>query len=211
MKPIGKTLCVFFAITLSLAGQTSVPKTTAETEGPAMLPGFFNTTVGFTIGTYKSPDSRFNEVYGANTSLQFGLNLLRTLIDIRGFQVDLSLEARTLSKTGKATLSGEEAKLSLIPLTAAGRLLYQAKSSFRSSGPAATGTTTRRRASSPAPRTGPADITSRGVCSSSYPAWISSGSISTTSTRRSSPRPMRDPSSLGAPSTASALTSDSTS
>jgi opacity protein-like surface antigen len=127
MKQICAALIAVLAITLSLAGQASAPKTTAETAGPAMPPGFFNTTVGFTIGTYKSPDSRFNEVYGANTSSQFGLNLSRTLLDYRGFQVDLSLEARTLSKTGQATLSGEEAKISLMPLTAAGRLLYRTK------------------------------------------------------------------------------------
>jgi hypothetical protein len=109
------------------APKAEVVAPAAEGEAGAMPPGFYNMSVGVLLGTHKSSDTRFQDVYGADTALQFGLNLSRTLIYVRGFQVDLSLEARTLSKTGKATLSGEEAKISLIPLTAAGRLLFQTK------------------------------------------------------------------------------------
>ena len=109
------------------APKAEVVAPAAEAEAGAMPPGFYNTSVGVLLGTHRSPDTRFQEVYGANTSLQFGLDLSRTLLYVRGFQVDLSLEARSLMKTGKATLSGEQAKISLIPLTAAGRLLYQTK------------------------------------------------------------------------------------
>ncbi len=135
MKQICALLSCILAITLSLAGQVpgSDPareenrQATAETEGSSAPKGFYNTTVGFLIGTYKSPDSRFGEVYGDKTSLQYGLNLSRTLFDIKGFQIDLSFEARAFRKTGKATLSGEATKISMIPLTLAGRLSFPTK------------------------------------------------------------------------------------
>jgi outer membrane protein W len=135
MKQIQALLGSILLITLSLAGQVpgSDPageenrQATAENEGSSMAVGFFNTTVGFLIGTYNSPDSRFGEVYGDKTSLQYGLNLSRILFDIKGFQIDLSLEARALRRTGKATLSGDEAKFTMIPLTLAGRLQYRTK------------------------------------------------------------------------------------
>jgi hypothetical protein len=113
-----------------------VPKTkpvqkeeAAETaaEGLKYPPGFYNTTAGFTIGTYRSPDDRFKEVYGTQTDVQFGINLSRTLLYLKGFQFDLSFEARLFSKTGKSTLSGDEATFRMIPLTLGGRLLYQTK------------------------------------------------------------------------------------
>jgi hypothetical protein len=106
-------------VSLSLAAQAPA------TENQKAIPGFYNTTVGIQLGTYRSPDSRFQEVYGNKTSLQPGLNLTRTLLYVQGFQVDLSLEAREFSRTGAATLGGEQTKISVIPLSAAGRLLYQ--------------------------------------------------------------------------------------
>lgn len=104
-----------------------VSETTGKIEGSEVPPGFFNTTVGLLIGSYKSPDSRFKEVYGDKTSFQYGLNLSRILFDIKGFQVDVSLEARAYGITGKATLSGDETKFRMIPVTFAGRLLFQTK------------------------------------------------------------------------------------
>jgi hypothetical protein len=98
-----------------------------ETEGPAMPAGFCNTTIGFLIGSYKSPDSRFREVYGNKTAIQYGIDLSRSLFYYKGVELDASLEARTFSTTGKATLSGDEAKFSMIPLTVAGRILVQTK------------------------------------------------------------------------------------
>jgi len=135
MKQICALLSFILAITLSLAGQVpgSNPageenrQAATETGGSSMPLGFFNTTVGFLIGTHKSPDNRFGEVYGNKASLQFGLNLSRILLDMKGFQIDLSLEARLLRRTGKATLSGEGTKITMIPLTVAGRLQYRTK------------------------------------------------------------------------------------
>jgi outer membrane protein W len=135
MKQICTLLSFILAITLSLAGQVpgSDPaseenrQAATETGGSSMPVDFFNTTVGFLIGTHKSPDNRFGEVFGDKTSLQYGLNLSRILFDLKGFQIDLSLEARLLRRTGKATLSGDATKLSMFPLTLAGRLQYQTK------------------------------------------------------------------------------------
>jgi len=98
-----------------------------EAEGPTIAPGFYNTTAGIMIGTYKNDSGRFDEVYGSGTSIQYGINLSRTLLYFRGFQLDVSGEARTISKTGQSTLSGDEAKFSMIPLSLAGRLLFQTK------------------------------------------------------------------------------------
>jgi hypothetical protein len=96
----------------------------AKTEWPE---GFKNTTIGVFGGTYTSPSSDFQEVYGSETTIQYGLNLTRTLLNAKGFQIDASFELRTFSKTGQATMSGDEAKLVLTPVTIAGRLLYQTK------------------------------------------------------------------------------------
>ena len=103
------------------------PETGTEAERPEYPPGFYNTTAGFMIGTYKSPDGRFQEVYGTQTDVQFGIDLSRTILYLKGFQFDLSFETRLFSKTGKSTLSGDETKFRMIPLTLGGRLLYQTK------------------------------------------------------------------------------------
>ena len=98
----------------------------ASTE-PAGEPVVYNTMVGVMGGSYKNNSARFGEVYGTGTSLQFGVSLSRTLVNVSGFCLDVSGEARLVSKTGKATLSGEEAKISIYPLSLAGRLLYQTR------------------------------------------------------------------------------------
>ncbi len=135
MKRISAAFVAILVISVSLAGQVPASgpaggearATNPETESAASLPGFYNTTVGILIGTHKSPDSRFGEVFGDKTSLQFGLDLSRTLFYLKGFEVDVSFEARSITKTGQATLSGDETKLSMVPLTVAGLLLYPTK------------------------------------------------------------------------------------
>jgi len=109
------------------APKEEVETPAAEAEGPMIGPGFYNTTAGIMIGTYKNDSGRFDEVYGSGTAIQYGINLSRMLLYFRGFQLDISGEARTLSKTGQSTLSEDEAKFSMIPLSLAGRLLFQTK------------------------------------------------------------------------------------
>jgi hypothetical protein len=103
------------------------PARAEESADVPMPVGFKNTTIGVFGGTYSNPSSDFQEVYGSESTLQYGLNLTRTLLNAKGFQIDASFELRTFSKTGQATLSGDEAKIVLTPVTIAGRLLYQAK------------------------------------------------------------------------------------
>ena len=124
-KPAGKAEPAPRAVIAAPRVQTSEPRVTA-TE-PAGEPVFYNTMVGIMGGSYKNDSPRFGEVYGTGTSLQFGVGLSRTLVNVSGFCLDVSGEARLLSKTGKATLSGEEAKISIYPLSLAGRLLYQTR------------------------------------------------------------------------------------
>ncbi len=101
--------------------------TAPEATKPAGPPGFYNTTVGAMAGSYRSDSSRFREIYGSGTSVQFGLNLSRTLLYYGGLQLDLSVEARLVSKTGKSTLLSQETKIKMYPISLAGRLLYQTK------------------------------------------------------------------------------------
>lgn len=96
----------------------------AEKAWPA---GFKNMTFAVFGGSYSSASVDFKEVYGGETALQYGLNLTRTFLYAKGFQVDGTLELRTFSKTGKATLSGDEAKFTMTPFTIGARFLYQAK------------------------------------------------------------------------------------
>ena len=106
------------------AARREAPIETAESNWPR---GFYNTTFGIFGGSYSSPSADFADVYGTDASFQYGLNLTRTLLYVKGFQVDATFELRTYSKTGKSTLSGDEAKFTMTPITIGGRILYQAK------------------------------------------------------------------------------------
>jgi hypothetical protein len=100
----------------------------AQAAEPAPRPVLYNTTFGIMAGSYRSDSSRFREVYGSRTSVQLGLNLSRTVLRLGSFLLDASFEARTISRTGKATLTGEKAKISIFPLSLGARLLFQTKS-----------------------------------------------------------------------------------
>jgi hypothetical protein len=115
------------AETVKPASAEVVKTPAAETPGPAAGPVFYNTMVGVMAGSYKNDSPRYSEVYGSGTSVQFGLNLSRALVHIGGFHLDVSGEARMISKSGHATLSGEEAKITIYPLSVAGLLVYDTK------------------------------------------------------------------------------------
>jgi len=106
--------------------KTAAPKEEQESE-ETKYPGFFNTTIGFTVGTYQNPSSDFREIYGSETDLQYGLNLTRTLGYYQGLQLDASLGVRTYSKNGSSTLDQTPTKFSMTPITLAGHILYQTK------------------------------------------------------------------------------------
>lgn len=100
----------------------------AVREEAAPKENFYNTMIGFSVGSYKIPDARFAEIYKDEASPIYGLNLSRTLVSLGNFQFDISAEARLYQKTGAATVSQEEAKFSLKPIISiAPRLLFQTK------------------------------------------------------------------------------------
>jgi opacity protein-like surface antigen len=108
-------------------GAVRTTRPEAEPAAAGSRPLFFNTTVGVMAGSYKNDSDRFSEVYGGDTSFQFGLNFTRALVYFRGLHLDVSGEARMISKTGRATLSGDEAKIRIFPLTLAAILAYDMK------------------------------------------------------------------------------------
>jgi hypothetical protein len=100
----------------------------AVREEAAPKENFYNTMVGFSVGSYKIPDARFAEIYKDEASPIYGLNLSRTLVSLGNFQFDISAEARMYQKTGAATVSQEEAIFSLSPIISiAPRLLFQTR------------------------------------------------------------------------------------
>ena len=105
-------------------GVEQVPEAVA---GEKPIEGFRNTAAGFMVGSYQIPADRFQEVYGSETELIYGLNFSRTLLAYKRLQLDCSLEVRTYSKTGASTLTQDEAKFSMTPVSLAGRVLYQTK------------------------------------------------------------------------------------
>ena len=86
-----------------------------------------NTTVGFTVSSYQIPSDRYQAVYGSGARIIYGLNLSRTILTTGGFQLDLSLEGRTFSKSGVSTLDQTPAKLTMTPIALAGRFLYETR------------------------------------------------------------------------------------
>ncbi|OGD20234.1 MAG: hypothetical protein A2W03_07985 [Candidatus Aminicenantes bacterium RBG_16_63_16] len=124
-KPVGEAKPAPKVEIAAPAAKTAAPQ--AKIKEPAGGPVFYNTTVGLMGGSYKNDSERFGEVYGSGTSIQFGLNLSRTLLYVKGFHLDVSGEARLVSKSGKATLSGDEAKIRIYPLTVAALLMFDTK------------------------------------------------------------------------------------
>lgn len=106
--------------------KAAAPKEAQESK-ETLYPGFYNTTIGFTVGTYQNPSSDFREIYGSETDMQYGLNLTRTLGYYQSFQLDASLGVRTYSKNGSSTLDQTPTKFSMTPITLAGHILYQTK------------------------------------------------------------------------------------
>ncbi len=109
------------------AQRPAVEEAPAAAEEKPWPQGFYNMSFAVFGGTYSNTGQDFTDVYGSETSLQYGLNLTRTLLYAGGFQVDATAELRTFSKTGKATLTGDESTFSMTPFAIGGRILYQTK------------------------------------------------------------------------------------
>ncbi len=87
---------------------------------------FYNTMIGLSAGSYRISDERYQEVYPGSGAI-YGLSLSRVLFSSQRLDFDISLEARTFSKTGASTVTQEESKFSVTPLSAAARCLFRTK------------------------------------------------------------------------------------
>lgn len=87
---------------------------------------FFNSVVGLSVGSYRISDERYQEVYPGSDKI-YGLSLSRVLFSYQRLDFDISLEARTFSKTGASTVTQEESKFTVTPLSAAARCLVRTK------------------------------------------------------------------------------------
>lgn len=116
-----KKTIVIFASALCLSG---VLASNALSQQPENL---YPTMIGLTAASYQIPDGGFAEVYGSKAQLIYGLNLSQTILHYRGWDVDLSLEGRTYSRSGASTLDQTSTKFSMTPISLAARVLYETK------------------------------------------------------------------------------------
>ncbi len=123
-RPFAAGLLVLAFTVPTAFGRSATGQSVPQSGEPS---GFRNMTFALFGGSYSNPSPDFKDIYGGRTAVQFGLNLTRTLLRVGGFQVDATFELRTLSKSGKSTVSAEDTMLSLTPISVGGRLLYQMK------------------------------------------------------------------------------------
>lgn len=75
-----------------------------------------NTLIGFSWGGYQIPTDLFNQVYGTGGSI-FAFDLSRIVFSKKNTNLALSLEGRYYSKTGASTVTKEETKFSIYPVS----------------------------------------------------------------------------------------------
>ncbi|MGB8953143.1 MAG: AMIN domain-containing protein [Candidatus Aminicenantales bacterium] len=85
-----------------------------------------NTMIGISVGSYKISDERFQEVYPGSSAI-YGFHLSRVLFSCQDIDFDLSLEAKIFSKTGASTVTLEESKFSITPISIGARCLWNSK------------------------------------------------------------------------------------
>jgi hypothetical protein len=85
---------------------------------------FGNTLFAISTGLYTVNDPLYHQIYGGAESGIFGLELSRMIAQSRNFYVGLAIGGRRYSKTGFATITKEEAKFSLTPISVSARFLW---------------------------------------------------------------------------------------
>ncbi|MGD8537076.1 MAG: AMIN domain-containing protein [Candidatus Aminicenantes bacterium] len=85
---------------------------------------FGNTLFAASAGLYTVNDFLFHQIYGGEDSGIFGLELSRMLVQSRNFHMGLAVAGRRFSKTGYSTVTEEEAKFSLTPISVSARFLW---------------------------------------------------------------------------------------
>jgi hypothetical protein len=104
----------------------------AETTEPGTAEGgdrelFASTMIGMDYGSYLIPDTKFQEIYGPDSKMIFGLSLSQTLMRIKGLSFDVEGSIRFYSKTGASVGDADPATFKMTPISLAGRLNYQWK------------------------------------------------------------------------------------
>lgn len=85
---------------------------------------FGNTLFALAAGLYTVKDPLYHPIYGGEDAGIFGIELSRMIIQNRNFHVGLAVAGRRYSKTGFATVTKEETKFSLQPITVSARFLW---------------------------------------------------------------------------------------
>ncbi len=85
---------------------------------------FGNTLLALSAGIYSIADPVFHQIYGGEDGGIFGLELSRMIIQSRNFHVGLAVAGRRYSKTGFSTITKEDTKFSLTPITVSARFLW---------------------------------------------------------------------------------------
>lgn len=85
---------------------------------------FGNTLFAVSAGLFSIADPVFHQIYGGEDGGIFGLELSRMIIRSRNFHVGLAVAGRRYSKTGFSTITKEDTKFSLTPITVSARFLW---------------------------------------------------------------------------------------
>jgi len=93
---------------------------------PVVKKGRVNTMIGLSLGSHKISDERFQEVYPGR-ALVYGLHLSRTLFSAGDFDFALSVDGKIFSKAGAATVTEEEARFTMTPLSIGASLIWNSK------------------------------------------------------------------------------------
>jgi len=86
-----------------------------------------NTLIGFFIGNYNVSSRRFRQIYGKSGSI-YGLDFTRIILTRNVHNFGLSIEARRFAKTGHSTITQDETKIILTPISIDTKYLIRIKS-----------------------------------------------------------------------------------
>jgi hypothetical protein len=85
---------------------------------------FGNTLFAISAGLYSVNDPIYHQVYGGEDGGIFGLELSRVIIQSRNFHVGLAVAGRKYSKSGFSTLTKEDTKFSITPITVSAKFMF---------------------------------------------------------------------------------------
>jgi len=113
------------AIQFPVPDKAVTPADIARVEKKIYEP-FVNTVFNFSLGTYKISDELFQEIYPDSGQI-FGIEFSRMILRASNFRLDLAVAGRRYTKTGLSTITQEETKFRITPITFALRLFWNFK------------------------------------------------------------------------------------